>query len=58
MEQRNNPTKIIIVTAVIIIIFVFIIIGIIIAYNSKIIIKMKYFKILLKILFKMMKKKI
>ena len=34
MEQKNNPAKIIIVTAVIIIIFVFIVIGIIIAVNS------------------------
>ena len=33
MEQKNNPTKIIIVTAVIIIIFVSIVIGIIVAVN-------------------------
>ena len=33
MEQKNNPTKIIIVTAVIIIIFVSIVVGIIIAVN-------------------------
>ena len=33
MEEKNNPSKIIIVTSVIIIIFVFIIIGVIIAIN-------------------------